>query len=472
MTDIPEGQEEEKKQKSLEENLPWTESPYELSLPPSPEKKALSKKGWAILAVVLAVLVAGAAIGAGFVVHKVLYVKDETRQFVLEDTTEYREALINIENYYYHDFSMEKITSAAKKGVEEAKKKGVKSHTKLLDAGLKALAGALGDKHSEYLTPEVNRRLAEDLSGKFYGVGFTLRLNKEKMPVVVSVIEGAPSYRAGIKANDVILSVDGKSTKGMGIDSVVLMIRGKKGTTVTLKIQRPGVKKTLTFKMKREKIVIPDFEYEVLDGKYGLLKLSDFNKGVSSKVRKAVRELEAKGVQGFILDLRNNPGGLLDEAVKVSEIFLKDGVVVSYETKSKQRVEERASGNQETKLPLVVLVNGASASSSEIAAGALNDYNRAVLVGEKTFGKGSIQKVFDLRNGGSVKLTVGLYFLPGGESINGKGIEPDVKVGGKNGEEKDKLQLEKAKEVLDQILKEGKPTSSRLIPVRCAARAA
>jgi carboxyl-terminal processing protease len=262
------------------------------------------------------------------------------------------------------------------------------------------------------------------------------------------------------------MSVDGKDTLGESLDSVVLRIRGKQGTKVKVQVERNG--KPLTFVMTREKIQIPDFESEMQDGKYGVLKLYEFNKGVGDKVRAAVKDLQAKGAQGFILDLRNDPGGLLDEAVRVASVFIPDGTIVSYQTKGQKKVDLPASGGVETTKPLVVLVNEGSASSSEIVTGALKDKKRAEIVGTKTYGKGSVQKVFDLDNGGAVKLTVSLYYLPNGESIDGKGITPDIVVSDKDATKEETLQNDKAKQVLQNMI-DGKPPTGWLIEDLIAA---
>ena len=252
--------------------------------------------------------------------------------------------------------------------------------------------------------------------------------------------------------------MDGKDTKEKPLDAVVLNIRGKKGTKVKLKVQRKG--KALDFTITRQKIDIPDFESEIVDGDIGVLRLFEFNEGVSEKIRTAIRDMQQKGVKGFILDLRNDPGGLLEEAVKVTSLFVNDGLVVSYQTKGERSINENATGGAETTLPLVVLTNGGSASSSEITAGALKDRGRAVLVGSKTYGKGSIQRVFQLSNQGAAKLTIALYHLPNGESIDGKGIQPDVLVNEIKDDptKTEQLQLDKAKEVLNNLI-QGKPAT-------------
>lgn len=402
----------------------------------------------------------GSIFGAGFLINRYFFTEENSEEFDITQTTEYKDTLFDIRNYYYHEFDEEKITSAATEAVQEEKEKGVESEDELLDAGLTAMVEALDDQHSEYLTPAVNKRLTEDLSGSFYGVGFTLRINEdEDRPQVVSVIENSPAERSGIKPDDIIAAVDGKDTKGLSLDNVVLRIRGKKGTKVELEVDREDEEEPLTFEITREKIDIPDFESEIVDGKYGVLKVYDFNRGVSEKVREAVQEMQGQGVQGFLLDLRNNPGGLLDEAVKMGSVFVDEGVIVSYQVKGEARVDESAEGNAATDLPLVVLINEGSASSSEIVAGALQDQGRATLVGGKSYGKGSVQKVYDLDNEGAVKLTIALYYLPNGESIDGQGIQPDIEVLDEDDPEREmEIQFEKAKEVLENLI-QGNPAT-------------
>lgn len=422
----------------------------------------MSRRGKIILSVAIVFLVLAGLLVAALVIDRALFPGKKVESFSLESSSVYQEALFNIKQYFYKEYSEAKIKSAAEKADEKQKKKGVTNPDKLLDTGLTALLNALGDQHSGYLTPSANKRLSEDLSGSFFGVGFTLRKDKKlDRPRVVTIIKGSPSERAGVKADDVIMAVDGEDTKGEPLDAVVLRIRGKKGTKVKLKVQRDG--KPLEFTITRQKIDIPDFESEIVDGNIGVLRLMEFNDGVSEKVRAAVREMQQKGVKGFILDMRNNPGGLLDESVKTASVFLDDGPVVSYKTKGQKETIEYARGGAETKLPLVVLMNGGSASASEITAGALKDRGRAVLVGSKTYGKGSVQKVFEFSNKGAGKLTIALYYLPNGESIDGKGIQPDVKVEEiKDDPEKtDKLQLDKAKEVINNLI-QGKPPTGEV----------
>jgi carboxyl-terminal processing protease len=433
---------------------------YDLSpLPP----EGMSRRKKVAIGVSIVVLLIAALLVAGVVIDRLVFKEKEAESFELASSPAYKDALFNIRNYYYRSFSEEKITAAAEKAVKEKQDKGVTDPDKLLNTGLTALIKALDDQHSGYLTPNANKRLSEDLSGSFYGVGFTLRLDEKlDRPKVVTVIKGSPADRAGIKSGDVIMAVDGEDTKGEALDSVVLRIRGQKGTKVKLDVERKG--KPMEFEITREKIDIPDFESEMIDGDIGVLRLFEFNDGVGEKVRSGVRDLQQKGAKGFILDLRNNPGGLLDEAVNVTSVFVPEGSpVVSYRTKGEKKVTEYAKGGQETDLPLVVLTNGGSASSSEITAGALRDLDRAVLVGSKTYGKGSVQKVYELENGGAAKLTVALYFLPNGDSVDNAGLEPRIKVAEiKDDQEKtEQMQLDKAKEVLSNLV-EGKPPTGEV----------
>lgn len=475
-----------------------------------PPRRGMSRGSKILVGILLGILVIGALVGIGFVIDKTLF-KSSASNFSLQDQPSYREALFDIKSYYFKPYVEAKIVTAANAAVESAKKKGVTSTTELTNTGITALVKALGDAHSEYLTPSENRRMEQDLSGSFFGVGFTLRLenvtgpnkgmpapppangstpnsttpnsttpntttpnNQQPVspgpntrPAVVSVIKGSPSEKAGIKPGDIIMSVDGQDTLGESLDAVVLRIRGKQGTKVDIKISRNG--KPLDFVMTREKIQIPDFESELVDGKYGVLKLYEFNQGVGQKVRAAVKDLQAKGAQGFILDLRNDPGGLLDEAVQVASVLIPSGTIVLFQTKGQPKVDETAKGGAETDKPLVVLTNGGSASSSEIVTGALKDHNRAVLVGTKTYGKGSVQKVYNVGDGGAVKLTISLYYLPNGESIDGKGITPDIVVVNKNDPAAEEtMQMDKAKQVLQNII-DGKPPNSLLVEVLLAA---
>lgn len=437
--------------------------PYAGGTPP-PSKRP--RRSWIPVAIIIGIVVIAVLVGAGILLDRLLFPEHKVSSgpFNLNASISYQEALSDIQRYYFKEYSEEKIEEAAFAAVKEAEKKGEKSSEKLEDIGIKALVGALGDEHSVYYNATENERLKEDIQGTFFGVGFVLRQEKnEDRPKVNSVIKNSPAEKAGIKKDDVILKVDGKDTKGAGLEVVVSWIRGKEGTEVELEVERPGEPKPLKFKLTREKIQIPELETEIIDGKYGWLKVLDFNKGIGDKVRAAIKEMKDKGVQGFILDVRNNPGGLLDEAVNMASAFIPDGNIVSYQYKGDKKFDATAFGNAITDQPVVVLVNGGSASASEIVAGAMKDRGRGVLVGTKTYGKGSVQKVFNLENKGGCKLTVSLYYLPNGETIDGVGIQPDITVEvPDNLEEEDKQQLDRAKQVLQNLI-DGKPATGELL---------
>lgn len=375
-----------------------------------------------------------ALILSGYLVDRVFLSKEEIDRkstekvpFDLGSQASYRSAVSDIQRYYYHDFDLATISETAEKAVAEAEKGGEKNHAKLLDVGLTALCKALDDKHTSYMTKSENERLTEDLSGSFSGVGFTLQINEdEDRPEVGSVIEGSPAEGAGVKAGDIILKVDDEETKGKTLDAVVSGIRGKSGTRVTILFRRgeKNIKSVIT----RETIEYPDFKYSMVEGNLGLLELFEFNSGVTKKVEEAIRELQAQGARGFILDLSSNPGGLMNEAISLAGLFLDGGPVVSYRTKGSDARVEEAGGGTVTDLPLVVMIDSGSASSSEIAAGALKDRGRATVIGQTSYGKGSVQKMYDLANGGAIKLTIALYYLPDGESIDGTGIAPEMPV--------------------------------------------
>lgn len=436
--------------------------------PAGPPPATPRKKGRRIaLFVVIMVVVLAAIAAAGFGINQVLSNNKSStaaKDLKLSSSRSYQEALFDIQHYFYRDYSEAKITAAANAAVAKEKAKGVKSVTALETAGLRSLLAALGDPHTDYLTPGENKRLAEDISGSFYGVGFMLREDAAtKRPKVFSVIPSSPADKAGVKKDDIILSVDGKDTKGQSLDLVVSNIRGKNGTKVALKIQRAGQAKPLTFNITREKIQIPEIESKMLANNQGYIKLYSFDRGVGTKVATAVKDLQAQGAKGFIFDLRNNPGGLLDEAVNVSSVFIPDGTIVSYQTKGQSKVNESATGGAVTNLPLVVLTNGGSASSSEITAGALKDRGRATLVGSKTYGKGSVQKIYELANTGAAKITVALYYLPNGESIDSKGITPDVVVENPaDAAAEDQQQLDKATQVLQNLIN-GQPATGMVL---------
>jgi len=309
---------------------------------------------------------------------------------------------------------------------------------------------SLEDSHAVYFTAEQYGYFNEQNMGTFYGIGITISNDGDDL-VVNSVIEGTPAARAGLQPGDLIVEIDGEARPRWDVDEAVLRIRGEEGTTVVLGIRRDGAEELIDYTIERAKIDVPNVESEMLEGDIGYVSLVSFTQVAATDVRSAIQELEADGARGFVLDLRNNPGGLLSASVDVSSLFITDGVIVTVEDRTGQAEKHRASGETVTDAPLVVLVNGNSASASEIVAGALQDYGRATLVGEQTFGKGSVQQIEELSFGGAVKLTIAHYLTPDGRAIDKIGLTPDVVVEMEHGLINDRetdVQLQKALEIL------------------------
>jgi carboxyl-terminal processing protease len=307
------------------------------------------------------------------------------------------------------------------------------------------------DPFSSFFTPKQYESFRQETEGEFGGVGIEIGMEKGR-PVVISPIEGTPAFRAGIKAGDVILEVNGEDTSNMSLIDVVQRIRGKVGTKVQLTIYRKGMEKPMKIELERALIKIESVRWTTL-GDVGYIKLSQFNENVSVQVERALKELTSQKVKGVILDLRNDPGGLLSEAVNVADLFLPEGRLVVY-TRSRngetQKYFARRKPAVPDELPVIVLINKGSASASEIVAGALQDYKRAVILGEKSFGKASVQNIIPLEDGSALKLTVAHYYTPLGRLIHNKGIVPDVQVA------MDENQEEALQEAIRQKRLEGK----------------
>lgn len=299
----------------------------------------------------------------------------------------------------------------------------------LINGALKGMLQGL-DPHSVMMDKEEFEQMQETNVGKFSGIGVEITTSNG-IVTVVSPIEDTPAYKAGIKAGDQILSIDGKFTDQMTLSEAASLMRGKKGTELTLLVLHKNSAKPETIKLKRDDIPYHTVKAKELEAGYHWIRLTRFSENTSQDLRKELDKAAKQGeIKGIVLDMRNNPGGLVDQAINVADMFLEDGLVMSMRGRDGNDELEYKAQKQEDdiKAPLVVLVNAGSASASEIVAGALRDRQRALIVGERTFGKGSVQNVIPLPDGTGLKLTVALYYTPSGKSIQAEGIVPDFEV--------------------------------------------
>lgn len=319
-----------------------------------------------------------------------------------------------------------------------------------------AIRGALqtlGDPYTSFIEPKIARILQEDASGQFEGIGALVRMNRDNKLEIVRTFEGSPAQRAGLRAGDMVIKVNGQSIVGYSIYEAIALIRGPAGTSVTLTVERPGEREPFEVTVTRARITIPVVEARMLPQGVAYIQLFDFSAQATRQLQEQLKALLAQNPRGLILDLRDNPGGFLDQAIQVADLFLDEGVVAYERTRDgEERVFRSKSGDPGEKIPVVVLVNAGSASASEIVAGALQDRGRARLVGERTFGKGSVQLSHTLSDGSELRVTIARWFTPKNRAIHGQGLNPDIEVrvdpnqpaGGGD------LQLEKAVEVLLQ----------------------
>lgn len=298
----------------------------------------------------------------------------------------------------------------------------------LVTGAINGMLGAM-DPHSAYLTPELYKELQMDTQGRFGGLGIEITVRNGVL-TVVSPIEDTPAFRAGIKAGDQIFKIDDEFTKDMTIMQAVKKMRGPKGSKINLSIKREGVADLLNIAIVRDTIRVQSVRSRVLEEGYGYIRLAQFQERSDRDLQKALEKLSSEkgGLKGLVLDLRNNPGGLLTQAVRVADIFLESGLIVYTEGRlesQRQKYFARKEGSW-TEFPMVVLVNGGSASASEIVAGALQDHKRSVILGTKTFGKGSVQTILPLDDNSALRLTTARYYTPKGRSIQATGIVPDI----------------------------------------------
>lgn len=332
-----------------------------------------------------------------------------------------------LSNSMYEDLKVftDVLSLIQKDYVEETKSKD------LVNGAIKGMLETL-DPHSSFMPPNMFKEMQEETKGRFEGLGIEITI-KEGILTVVSPIEDTPAFKAGILAGDQIIKIDGESTKNFTLMDSVKRLRGPRGTKVTITIMRESFTKPKEFTLVRDVIPVRSVRHELFEKNYGYIRLSQFQEKTDGEFDKALKALEeeSKGtLKGLVLDLRNNPGGLLDQAVKISDRFIESGLIVSIDGR-REEVKQKFPAHSEgtiARYPLVILVNGGSASGAEIVAGAIQDHGRGIIVGTQTFGKGSVQTIIPLKDGSGLRLTTARYYTPNGRSIQAKGIVPDIVV--------------------------------------------
>lgn len=298
--------------------------------------------------------------------------------------------------------------------------------SKVLDNIYKAYVNAYGDKYTVYYTADEYAKIQESSNGAYYGIGVVVRKNDDGTILVVEPYDGAPGKEAGMRKNDVIVTVNGESVADQDLNSVVAKIKGDEGTTVNIGIRRDGSDDITELTVTRRKVEIKTVAYEMLDDSVGLITISEFDKVTAQQFKEAYAQLETLGMKGLVIDIRSNPGGLLNVVVDMLDELLPDGLIVYTEDKYGNRQEYNGSNPDVIDVPLAVLVNGESASASEIFAGAVQDYGAGTIIGTQTFGKGIVQTIRRMSDGSAIKYTMAKYFTPKGQDIHGHGVTPDI----------------------------------------------
>ncbi len=298
--------------------------------------------------------------------------------------------------------------------------------SKVLDNIYKAYVNAYGDKYTVYYTADEYAKIQESSNGAYYGIGVVVRKNDDGTILVVEPYDGAPGKEAGMRKNDVIVTVNGESVADQDLNSVVAKIKGDEGTTVNIGIRRDGSDDIAELTVTRRKVEIKTVAYEMLDDSVGLITISEFDKVTAQQFKEAYAQLETLGMKGLVIDIRSNPGGLLNVVVDMLDEILPDGLIVYTEDKYGNRQEYNGSNPDVIDVPLAVLVNGESASASEIFAGAVQDYGAGTIIGTQTFGKGIVQTIRRMSDGSAIKYTMAKYFTPKGQDIHGHGVTPDI----------------------------------------------
>ena len=355
-----------------------------------------------IILMILLVFLVGVAIGLGRF-HKVSALSNST----YEDLKVFTDVLGLLQKDYVEERNSKDLIYGAIKGMLETL-----------------------DPHSAFMPPTMYKEMQDETKGRFEGIGIEIEM-KNGVLTVVSPIVDTPAFKAGIQARDQIIQIEGESTKNLTLMESVNRLRGPKGSKVTIMIMREGFTKPQEFTLVRDVIPVRSVLYEILEKQYGYIRVTQFQEKTDSEFEKAIKALEEENkgsLKGLILDLRNNPGGLLDQAVKVTDRFIESGLIVSVEGRREDQKIKSYARHEGTisPYPLIVLINGGSASGAEIVAGAIQDHGRGILVGTQSFGKGSVQTIFPLKDGSGLRLTTARYFTPNGRSIQAKGIVPDI----------------------------------------------
>ena len=329
----------------------------------------------------------------------------------------------NTDLYKKIDLFGEVLEKISKEYVDEI------DQSKSMDSAINGLLQSL-DPYSAYMTPESFEGMQTETSGEFGGLGIEVGMEAGVVKVI-SPIDNTPASKAGLKAGDYIVKINSTQVQGKSLMEAVELMRGPVGSSIEITVRRRGVKKALIFNITREVIQVQSVKSELIDNNIGYIRLTSFNENSSEQIKDKINKLNKnKDLKGYILDLRNNPGGLLSQAIKISDFFLENGEIVS--TRSRQASENRKwfakKGDLTNGKTLIILINYGSASASEIVAGALKDHKRAIILGENSYGKGSVQSIIPLKNRGAIRLTIAKYYLPSGKSISEVGVTPDIEV--------------------------------------------
>ncbi|MDB9978877.1 S41 family peptidase [Candidatus Pelagibacter sp.] len=329
----------------------------------------------------------------------------------------------NTDLYKKIDLFGEVLEKISKEYVDEV------DQSKSMDSAINGLLQSL-DPYSAYMTPESFEGMQTETSGEFGGLGIEVGMEAGVVKVITP-IDNTPASKAGLKAGDYIVKINSTQVQGKSLMEAVELMRGPVGSSIEITVRRRGVKKALIFNIMREVIQVQSVKSELIDNNIGYIRLTSFNENSSEQIKEKINKLNKnKDLKGYILDLRNNPGGLLSQAIKISDFFLENGEIVS--TRSRQASENRKwfakKGDLTNGKTLIILINYGSASASEIVAGALKDHKRAIILGENSYGKGSVQSIIPLKNRGAIRLTIAKYYLPSGKSISEVGVTPDIEV--------------------------------------------